>query len=161
MSSSILLFGNPTGHTLTCKVHNQVSGLVVTTISSVETSPGVYSFTIPVGLAAGTYVTVIEDEGGFSISGDTIFWDGVDVQDGNKSIAKAVRAELAPELAQIGQITGLTPQQATMLLELYQIMGLDPAKPLIVTQVQRTAGAGIHQNITGDQAGNTTIVRVV
>jgi hypothetical protein len=38
------------------------------------------------------------------------------------------------------QINGLTPAQSTMLLELYNIMGLDPTKPLLVTNTSRVAG---------------------
>lgn len=36
--------------------------------------------------------------------------------------------------------TGLTTTQATMLLEMYNLLGLDPTKPLIVTQNARVAG---------------------
>lgn len=63
------------------------------------------------------------------------------------AIASQVRTELAPELANmdapISDISvqgGLTVEQADMLLKLYVIMGLDPTKPLIVTQNQRIAG---------------------
>lgn len=58
------------------------------------------------------------------------------------AIADAVRAELTPELAHIMTIenTGLTSSQATMLLEMYELLGLDPTKPLIVTQSSRVAG---------------------
>lgn len=57
-------------------------------------------------------------------------------------IADAVRTELTPELAHIMTIenTGLTSSQATMLLEMYELLGLDPTKPLIVTQTARVAG---------------------
>lgn len=57
-------------------------------------------------------------------------------------IADAVRVELAPELAHIMTLsnTALTPAQTTMLLEMYTLLGLDPTKPLIVTNTARTAG---------------------
>jgi hypothetical protein len=79
------------------------------------------------------------------------------------TIADAVRVELTPELTKIMTLEnnpGLTVSQATMLAELYAIMGLDPTKPLIVTQNQRTAGAGINQNITTSQT-QTTVTRNV
>lgn len=64
-------------------------------------------------------------------------------------IADAVRAELTPELAHLMTLenTGLTSTQATMMLEMYELLGLDPTKPLIVTQTARVAG-DISQNIT-------------
>lgn len=77
------------------------------------------------------------------------------------NIADAVRAELTPELAHILTLEnnpGLTPSQATMLLELYNLAGLDPSKPLLVTKTARTAGT-ITQSITGD-SNSTTVTRV-
>lgn len=64
-------------------------------------------------------------------------------------IAEAVRVELTPELEHILTIenTGLTSTQATMLLEMYNLLGLDPTKPLIVTNTSRTAG-NISQSIS-------------
>jgi len=77
------------------------------------------------------------------------------------NIATAVRAELTPELTQIMQIPtsgALTTQQANMLLALYDMMGLDPAKPLVVTNTSRSAGA-ISQSITSDTS-QTIVQRV-
>ena len=72
-------------------------------------------------------------------------------------VADAVRTELTPELTQIMALqNGLTGAQATMLTELFNLMGLDPTKPLVVTKTSRTAGAGIQQTIAGDS--NTTVV---
>jgi hypothetical protein len=53
------------------------------------------------------------------------------------------------------QLNGLTPTQSTMLLELYQIFGLDPTKPLTVTNTSRTAGT-IAQTIVSDS--NSTVL---
>ena len=54
---------------------------------------------------------------------------------------------------------GLTDIQATMLLEIYRLYGLDPTKPLVVTQGSRSVtGANITQTITSG-AIQTTIVR--
>lgn len=80
---------------------------------------------------------------------------------GNDAVADAVRVELTPELDHVltlqnGQ--GLNSTQATMLLEIYRLYGLDPAKPLVVTQSNRSAGAEIMQSITGNESV-TTITR--
>jgi hypothetical protein len=53
---------------------------------------------------------------------------------------------------------GLTSSQATMLLEIYRIYGLDPTAPLIVTDTARSAGA-INQTIN-NTPNSTTIQRV-
>lgn len=75
------------------------------------------------------------------------------------AIATAVRSELGPELAKINsQIDGLTPSQATMLSEIYAIYGLDPTKPLVVSDTNRSAGT-INQNISSG-ATSTTIQRL-
>ena len=50
---------------------------------------------------------------------------------------------------------GLTPTQATMLLEMYELLGLDPTKPLVVTETARDAG-NISQTI--DTNNTRTIV---
>lgn len=83
-------------------------------------------------------------------------------------IAQAVRAELSVELSRIdASITtiqtgtggaALTPTQATMLLEMYELLGLNPAKPLIVTQNSRSAGS-INQSIMSS-ATDTIVTRV-
>jgi len=74
-------------------------------------------------------------------------------------IASQVRVELTPELSKINsQADGLTPSQLTMLTELYAIMGLDPTKPLVVTDTFRSAGAGINQNINST-TNQTTVMR--
>ena len=76
-------------------------------------------------------------------------------------IAEHVRLELTPELSRVMTLEnnpGMTNAQATMLTELYAIMGLDPTKPLIVTQTHRTAGTEISQTIQTSTA-QTTVVR--
>ena len=56
-----------------------------------------------------------------------------------------------------GSAGGMTPQQEAMLRELFEIHGLDPAKPLQVSQTQRQAG-GINQDIS-ESSGTTTVTR--
>ncbi len=78
---------------------------------------------------------------------------------GNEAVAEAVRTELSPELAHVLTLqNGLTSTQATMLLEIYRLYGLDPTKPLVVTQTNRSAGSEIMQTITGNET-ITTITR--
>lgn len=77
------------------------------------------------------------------------------------NIPAAVRIELAPELAHLMQLQngqGLDSTQATMLLEIYRLYGLDPMRPLVVTATSRTAG-DIAQNIQTDTV-QTTVTRV-
>lgn len=76
-------------------------------------------------------------------------------------VASAIRTELTPELTHVMTLNnnpGLTPSQATMLLEMYEILGLDPAKPLVVTDSSRTAGT-ITQSIATNTA-STTVTRI-
>lgn len=71
---------------------------------------------------------------------------------GAEGISSAIRNELSAEMDIISNsVNGLTPQQYTMLLEIYRLMGLDPTKPLIVTKNSRQAGTSISQNISSDQ----------
>lgn len=72
-------------------------------------------------------------------------------------IASAVRLELNPELAKIN--THLTADNFDMLLKIYQLYGLDPTQPLVVTRTERRAGTAIVQSITGD-SNSTTVTRV-
>lgn len=77
------------------------------------------------------------------------------------TIADAVRTELTPELTKIMTLEnnpGLTPTQATMLLEMYNLLGLDPSKPLIVSKTSRTAG-DINQSIAATEE-LTVVTRV-
>jgi hypothetical protein len=80
------------------------------------------------------------------------------------AIGDQVRTELEPELSRVMQIpttgTGLTPTQETMLLEMFQILGLDPSKPLVVTQTSRSVvGTTIDQNISTSPT-ETIVTRV-
>lgn len=75
-----------------------------------------------------------------------------------QTITAAVRAELTAELAQIMSLqNGLTTAQATMLIEMYALLGLNPAQPLVVTTTSRTAGP-VTQSISSN-ASSTTVTR--
>ena len=58
----------------------------------------------------------------------------------------------------MNQTNVLTPEQTTMMLEMYRLMGLDPTKPLVVTQTARTAGT-ITQTIDSTPT-TTTVTRI-
>lgn len=76
-------------------------------------------------------------------------------------IGAAVRLELAPELDHIQTLQngmGLDSTQAQMLLEIYRLYGLDPTKPLVVTNTSRVAGAEIVQTINSNDS-QTVITR--
>lgn len=81
------------------------------------------------------------------------------------SLAAAVWNALAADFVAagtMGEIMGaggsLTPDQATQLLELWRLAGLDIARPLAVTATDRDAGAEIHQDIT-EASGTVTVTR--
>lgn len=73
---------------------------------------------------------------------------GVDLQ----ALADAVWDNLASN----GSVPG---SYAVILKEIYQLYGLDPTKPLVVTQNSRTAGVGISQNIVTNST-QTTVTRI-
>lgn len=57
---------------------------------------------------------------------------------------------------------GLTPEQATMLLEMYKLLGLDPTKPLLVTPTARKVpsdGSFINQTIV-TAGSDVTVTRI-
>lgn len=76
------------------------------------------------------------------------------------AIPSAVRTELTPELMKIMMLeSGLTLTQATMLSEIYALYGLDPTKPLTVTNTSRVAGNGANSiTQTIDTNASRTIV---
>jgi hypothetical protein len=66
-----------------------------------------------------------------------------DVKTQTTNIGSQVRTALTAEMTHILTLEnnpGLTTTQATMLLEMYELLGLDPTKPLVVTKTARTAG---------------------
>lgn len=75
-------------------------------------------------------------------------------------IADAVRVELQPELTHLMTLQngqGLDSTQATMLLEIYRLYGLDPTKPLVVTNILRSAGD--IQQVINSGPTQTTVTR--
>lgn len=92
-------------------------------------------------------------------NGNLLSNNGYELFDTSRLTAQGVFAtiERAASLITYKSGSGLTQAQAIQLLELYQIMGLDVAAPLTVSQSARTAGE-ISQTIDGDQT-ETTIQR--
>lgn len=107
-------------------------------------------------LPAGLY-TVVGVSGGEAAGQERIRWDGAVIVDDVTAIASGVRLELSEELAHLVSLqNGLTTNQATMLLEIYRLMGLDPSRPLYVSKTARTVLPEIDQVI--DDNGVRTIV---
>ena len=90
---------------------------------------GHYYGNAPGSIADGIYTLIIETSGG--------------VVKGSNSIQFADNAIVI----------------STQVDELHKIQGLQAAKPMTVTPSTRDAGAGIHQNITGDGVTTTTVTR--
>lgn len=70
------------------------------------------------------------------------------------------RAANLDNLDELVSQAGLTTQQATMLLEVYKLLGLDPTKPLVVTPTTRKVpedGSDIDQTLT--KVGNVVTVQ--
>jgi len=52
----------------------------------------------------------------------------------------------------------MTTDQATMLMEIYALYGLDPTKPLVVSNTSITAGANITQTVDCNVTSETTTI---
>jgi hypothetical protein len=58
----------------------------------------------------------------------------------------------------VGTSGGLTNEQTIMLTEIYKLMGLDPTKPLIVTETGRSVSTDIEQSFVTDDINKVTTV---
>ena len=79
------------------------------------------------------------------------------------AIASAVRSELTTELTHVMTLqngAGLDSTQATMLLEIYRLYGLDPTLPLVVTDTERTVGGTVIEQTIASTGSSTTVTRV-
>jgi hypothetical protein len=134
------------------------SGELQQTVTGSKNDDSVWECTVP-ALSAGRY-NVVGISGTKTLGKEEIQWDGTNITSPEVVVAKAVRTELSSELVHLVSLqNGLTSNQATMLLELYRIMGLDPAHPLVVTRSSRTAG-DISQTIVDDDGTSTTVTRI-
>lgn len=128
------------------------------TVAGTKNDDSVWECTVP-ALTAGKY-SVVGNSGARTLGKEDIQWDGTNITSPEVVVAKAVRTELSSELVHLVSLqNGLTTNQATMLLELYRIMGLDPANPLVVTRSSREAGS-IRQTIVDADGSSTTVTRI-
>lgn len=134
--------------------------LVETLEGILDNINNVWYTTISVSIPEDEYI-VIAKYGERVLGSETIYWDGVNIIPKKETIAKAVRDELTTELSHLMtlQNSNLTTEQATMLLEIYRLLGLDPTKPLIVSKTSRTAGSEINQAIA-DTGTQTVVTRI-
>ncbi len=93
-------------------------------------------------LAGGDHTTIITSQSFAEIDHDSILI--------SQSLADGKLDTL------IGAGGSLTPSQSIMLTTLYELMGLDPTKPLVVTPVARTVTGSFSQSIDFD--GTTATV---
>ncbi len=115
----------------------------------------------PLNIAATTDTVLTASHG----AGD---WSEVTLADGAITAAKiaagAIGAVQAPLLANLDATVssaGLSETQATMLLEMYRLLGLDPTKPLVVTATTRKVpedGSDVSQTIV-EESGTVTVTR--
>lgn len=137
-------------------VTNKVSNLVQTV--STSGGSGTYPTAVQIRQEMDTNSTKLLNINSI-VSGHTLQLNTIE-SDVNQ-IPSAVRTELSPELSHLMMLQngqGLDSTQATMLLEIYRLYGLDPTRPLIVTANSRTAG-DISQNIQTDTV-QTTVTRL-
>lgn len=80
------------------------------------------------------------------------------LSDSISGVAIDVRTELTPELTKINN--NLTPTQANMLLEMYNLLGLDPTIPLVVKLTERKAGDITQSISTNTTTKTTTVTRI-
>ena len=72
-------------------------------------------------------------------------WEALTSSYGDTStMGGKILADLAAILSAGGN---LTPEQTTQLIEIWQVLGLDPTHPLIVDSISRVAGTAITQTI--------------
>jgi len=74
----------------------------------------------------------------------------------SQSLADADLIEIITSQSLADASGSLSPDQANQLLRLYEVMGLDPTKPLVVTPRARTVASDISQSI--ETSGDTVTV---
>lgn len=131
-------------------------GVLKDTQAGTLNTDNVWEATVSPTLISGDY-TVVGKSGIRTLGKEEMKWDGTNIIPPAAVIAKAVRSELTPELIHLVSLqNGLTAGQATMMLELYWLMGLDPTRPLYVDRASRTVLPEIKQTL--DDTGLRTIV---
>lgn len=118
-----------------------------------------------VTISGVTLARVIEIINGYQIE----FEDGqyaVNLVGANSNVADvavvnqvSIRANNSAGLIEVTSGSGLSPEQATYLLELWRIAGLDILNPMTVTKTNRSAGPDIDLDITYPAADTVTVER--
>lgn len=153
--NSVYLYCGASLSAVTFFFFDQNGELAASSVGSLN-ADSVWEANVPPGLASGSY-TVVGQSGTKAFGKEVINWDGTQIVNEVDMISKGVRDELNLELAHLVSLqNGLTSNQATMLLEIYRLMGLDPSRPLYVSKTARTALPEIDQTI--DDNGVRTIV---
>jgi hypothetical protein len=135
------------------------NGDLDSTLTGAQNVDNVWEATVPGTVSVGWY-DVVAITTNRTLGKEKIYWDGTDVLEEADAFADAVRTELSTELAHLISLeNGLTAAQTTMLLEIYRLLGLDPTRPLLVTQTKRTVLPEIDQDLT-DTGTQTTVQRV-
>ncbi len=78
--------------------------------------------------------------------------------DGNFNTAIRISSSSLTQVVTVSSGSGLSPEQAQQLLELYQLSGLQAGNPMTVTPTGRNV-ADISQSFTGDGENSTTVTR--
>jgi hypothetical protein len=158
MANQVYLYTAGTGLTAVDFLFFDSTGNLQDTEAGTLNIDNVWEVTVP-ALPAGDY-TVVGKSGIRTLGKEEIRWDGTSIIPPATVIAKAVRAELSPELIHLVSLqNGLTAGQSTMLLELYRLMGLDPTRPLYVDKGIRTVLPEIRQTLDDDTL-RTIVTRI-
>lgn len=134
------------------------------TLVGAQNADNVWEATVPGTVPAGWY-DVVAISGTKTLGKEKIYWDGTNVLEEADAFADAVRTELTPELTHLLALqNGLTTAQATWLIEIYWLLGLDPTRPLLVTTTKREVGQSgqpldIDQTLD-DTGTQTTVTRI-
>jgi hypothetical protein len=110
-------------------------------------------------LAQQDHATIILSQSLADTDLDTII-TSQSLADSERDIIITSQSLIEQQVQTIIQSGSLTALQVNMLVKLYEIMGLDPAQPLVVTPLARTVSSSISQSIsqTGDEV---TVTRTV
>ena len=124
--------------------------------------PKTHNHVAPITVGGVQLARVIEILSPYTVTFETLQY-AVNLVGANSNIGDvtnvnqvSVRSANSAGLVQAG--SGLTSAQATHLIEVWRVMGLDTARPLSVSATQRAAGAEIDQDIS-EAAGTVTVTR--
>jgi hypothetical protein len=123
-----------------------ITGNLLTDDGSSPISATLGNFNVLVNLETPVLAAAIEVSGGTTLTAN--------------AIASAVwaNANAVDLINKTDQINTVTQAQSDMILEIYRLYGLDPSRPLIVTNTSRKAGTEIQQ-VINSSTNTTTITR--